>query len=444
MLINSIPVCPTFGQHVRVLLIAIFFLCLVTPCSFGDDDHKLRKWTDDSGNFSILATYVKYVDNTVFLKRDDGATIEVPYDRLSKSDRKYITDAIAAAKKNEADSETHARPALLIGDCSKCNGLGITPLVDFKPYIHFTHKRQRNDVESIGFCACPKCQANRELATIDPRVINDPDDNRTDQWKDLLGGKLRAVETHYYLIHSQLDDKTTKDVAQSLEKMQRYLQESTGSMFFVPVRRSTHDIMLLRNKDNYLKFLERVKENRPPKNQDVDWSIMPKRTSSWLGPTQFTHNISKQSLPYVKNAVVGTAAYYQLGMATNWNANDWLVTGFAAHNEHNLFKENITYPVKYTFTDPKLNRNWNLILKSFVSQEKLEPWERMFERRIRDYQTIDYVQSKSMVDFLMAEPKKFLAFAMQIRDGVDQHEAIQKAYGQPLTELEARWKRSLQ
>ena len=170
---------------------------------------------------------------------------------------------------------------------------------------------------------------------------------------------------------------------------------------------------------------------------------MPKRTSSWLGPTQFTYNINNQSLRYVKNAVVGTAAYYQLGLATNWNANDWLVTGFAAHNEHNLFKENITYPVKYTFTDPKLNRNWNLILKSFVSREKLEPWDRMFERRIRDYQTIDYVQSKSMVDFLMAEPKNFLAFAMQIRDGVDQNEAIEKAYGQPVAELETRWKKSL-
>ena len=155
---------PAIGSLIHVLFNSICVLMFMSCCLLGDDDHKTRKWTDDSGNFSIQATFVKYAGDKVTLKRDDGAIIEVPFKRLSKTDRKYITDANAEKKKNNAN------------------------------------------------------------------------DNRTDQWQDMLGGKLRAVETQNYLIHSQLDAKTTKNVAQSLEKMQKYLQDSTGSMFFIPVR----------------------------------------------------------------------------------------------------------------------------------------------------------------------------------------------------------------
>ena len=431
-------------QIITITAVFVLWSMVCLNSTYADEERELRKWTDDSGKFSIDASFVKLENNTVTLKRDDNANIEVPFDRLSKPDRQYIESLLKES--NEDDVTGQAPPAGEIiepGDCPECHGSGIVPITDFRPLVHFTHKRRSKDEETIGFCACRKCQADRPLEHVDPRVINDPEDDRNEQWKDLLGGKLREVETHYYLIHSQLDDKSTRKVALGIEKMQQHLQKLTGSMFLIPVRRSEHDILLIRNRNNYLEFLERVKEERPPKNQEVDWAIMPMRTSSWIEQTQFTHNIDKNSLPYIPNCVVCTAAFYQIGLSTNWNSADWLCTGFGAYNEHHQFGINMTYPVKYVYKDPKLAYNWDAILKGFVREDKLESWERLFDRRIRDFQDIDYVQSKSMVTFLLKEPKKFLAFLRLLKNGAKQIDAIEQAYGESLTSIEQRWKKSL-
>ncbi len=50
----------------------------------------LRTWTDDTGQFTIRARLVRVEDGKVHLQREDGRTITVPLDRLSKADRKRL------------------------------------------------------------------------------------------------------------------------------------------------------------------------------------------------------------------------------------------------------------------------------------------------------------------------------------------------------------------
>jgi len=49
-----------------------------------------RKWTDSTGQHSVQAEFVDAKDGTVRLKREDGKTISVPIDKLSKADQQYV------------------------------------------------------------------------------------------------------------------------------------------------------------------------------------------------------------------------------------------------------------------------------------------------------------------------------------------------------------------
>ena len=52
--------------------------------------HVLRTWKDSSGDFSRHARWVKLNDDIVILQLEDNETIEIPYERLSKEDQRFI------------------------------------------------------------------------------------------------------------------------------------------------------------------------------------------------------------------------------------------------------------------------------------------------------------------------------------------------------------------
>jgi hypothetical protein len=55
-----------------------------------------RKWTDDTGRYSVEAELVDVKDGKVVLRKADGTTVEVPLDKLSAADREYLRQAKAA------------------------------------------------------------------------------------------------------------------------------------------------------------------------------------------------------------------------------------------------------------------------------------------------------------------------------------------------------------
>jgi endonuclease YncB( thermonuclease family) len=59
-------------------------------------DRSVRTWTDDTGRFQIVAEYLGYVDGKVSLRKQDGQTVVVPVDRLSRSDQALVKSLAAA------------------------------------------------------------------------------------------------------------------------------------------------------------------------------------------------------------------------------------------------------------------------------------------------------------------------------------------------------------
>jgi len=54
------------------------------------DGQDSRQWSSDDGNFSVSAKLIGLAEKAIQLKRDDGAVIAVPLERLSDLDRRWI------------------------------------------------------------------------------------------------------------------------------------------------------------------------------------------------------------------------------------------------------------------------------------------------------------------------------------------------------------------
>ena len=50
-------------------------------------ERAMRTWTDNTGQFSVVAEFVELKDGRVVLKKDSGSITSVPLERLSAEDR---------------------------------------------------------------------------------------------------------------------------------------------------------------------------------------------------------------------------------------------------------------------------------------------------------------------------------------------------------------------
>jgi hypothetical protein len=69
--------------------------CLVwsIPCAAHEDSREkpgLRTWVDSTGKHQVRAQFLSQTAKSVHLRRADGKTVEVPIERLSRSDRRYL------------------------------------------------------------------------------------------------------------------------------------------------------------------------------------------------------------------------------------------------------------------------------------------------------------------------------------------------------------------
>jgi hypothetical protein len=60
-----------------------------------------RLWRDASGTYELTATLQLYRDRTATLKTEDGKTLEIAIDKLSKSDRIYLARQLQIARKKD-------------------------------------------------------------------------------------------------------------------------------------------------------------------------------------------------------------------------------------------------------------------------------------------------------------------------------------------------------
>ena len=66
----------------------------------GPAHGEVRKWTDESGGYSVQADFVEVAGDQVVLKRENGSNIRVPLEKLSAADQEYVRQKTASKPDN--------------------------------------------------------------------------------------------------------------------------------------------------------------------------------------------------------------------------------------------------------------------------------------------------------------------------------------------------------
>ena len=117
----------------------------------------------------------------------------------------------------------------------------------------------------------------------------------------------------------------------------------------------------------------------------------------------------------------------------------WLCEGFSAYCENAMTKRNLCYSFTYEKNEVKFGDNWNQEIRKYATQGQLKKWEYILPMDLIGNKALDYLTVYSMVSFFMSDPLRFIKLCAEIRDGAQSVPALEKAYGQPLKNLQAMW-----
>ena len=103
------------------LVVGLLLLAAIQPAvsaqetaASASDQRQLRIWTDRSGTYRTEAAFVESKDGKVTLKKDDGATIKVPLESLSETDRRYVEQRVVGQERAEKLGGDTGGPAVEI------------------------------------------------------------------------------------------------------------------------------------------------------------------------------------------------------------------------------------------------------------------------------------------------------------------------------------------
>lgn len=87
---------------------------------------EIRTWTDSTGKFTIEAKFVSEQDGVVKLERADGKSVEIPVNKLSEGDQKFLTALKENPFKTATDAENPFMPAKDAGNPTTATGASPT------------------------------------------------------------------------------------------------------------------------------------------------------------------------------------------------------------------------------------------------------------------------------------------------------------------------------
>ena len=261
-------------------------------------------------------------------------------------------------------------------------------------------------------------------------------------WEKKTSWQLVRAETRRATLHSQLPPNDTQRVALALEAMNQHVEGLTGSLELTGTTPANCNVIVLFQKPNYLQFVNLLKADPVSGPARQDWSLVGEVAGTWVKDTIF-YRYSPDGPPPEHQAVVLVAAF-QLRTATNYKDPPWLNVGYSAYCENTTLKANRVNALEYALTNLQIDPDWSLAVRRLAAAGGLKPWNEMFPKLLRDYKAEDHLTAYAMVAFLIQyKPQKFLDFIKETKGGLGSAEALEKAYGEKVPELQQRWVKAL-
>lgn len=181
------------ARTVCLLIAAVMALTAGRVAAIGaeaDSKPQRRTWTDKAGKFSVEATFIELRDGKVGLKRSDGQRVDVPLEKLSEVDVKYV-HSLSDAQNPFGDSAIVHKDSSSQADSTAASAQSSSDVKTFHP--------NWKSVKAVRPATFSKWtfQPNSKLPTVDAKLpetaiaLGDLPDSRKSQ-ETILG--LRVSE----------------------------------------------------------------------------------------------------------------------------------------------------------------------------------------------------------------------------------------------------------
>lgn len=366
-----------------------------------------------------------------------------PADPKAKSSGKEKSPGKSKTRPKRPQDEDQV-PEVMAGPpdpaCATCRGLGKVPFSPFRPYVAIEGMAAPKPDLLLPGRYCPKCQKGKDdkdgLEAEAARLKTGQEKHAA--WEQKTTWQLVLVQTHLASIHAQLPPPEARNVGVAVEALAKHLEDVTGSLELCVTRPDDCELIILWEKQNYLRFLK-LMEPEWGAGMGNNWALLPELAGSTVGPTSFFRQLEKGSPPPAHMAV-SMLAKQQLARATGGRVPEWLREGFGAYGENAVLGKNLVHSIDYQIQNHQLNPDWSIEMRRLAATNQLRSWARMFILPLRDYGPPDYVTSFSMTAFLLrTEPQKFLDLVRALRDGKDSPTALAECYGKPVEQLQQAW-----
>jgi len=366
---------------------------------------------------------------------------------LSPCRRAFLAGSLSACilpSLSPAQEEERQKPAT--NDCPRCGGLKRVPLKNAKPFVWLKDDPPLNVETAVGVQFCPQCQMGNDPAQLLAELQEQVDAAvaKNLEWEERTGFKLLLAVTHNVTLHTQLTAEQARAVGKAIETFALHLARVTDSLLLTPTRPSRFGLMVLWEKSSWTQF-RKVMEGLYTREQlGESWTSAANYNSydHFVTPHMYETPESVRTRPPTVGSTF-IVARRQLSVATSWRAPFWLSEGFAAYADYIVHKTNRWFTVYDPSRVPTIG-DWMQEARRQSSGGKSRPWNKLFDREVRDFAPADYSQAMAMVAFLLeSKPPDFLNLARKLRARQPQQAALESAYEASLTELEQRCKRWL-
>ena len=434
-------------------------------------EKQLHTWTDATGDRSIEAVLIAFANKIVTLEKPSGEILEVPFVKLSpkskslaKKLQRRIAKANKLAKKEHDDRPDAKGPP--DADCPRCRGLGLVGPKKFEPWV-ITSTKKAKKANSLAVAeSCPLCQKGVDPVANSIPFLSDPETNATnhEKWCQNLGHPMQLLQTRFLVIHSQLKPEESASIALALEKFEWMQQRTFGSLKLSNRNRGKDELFLFNDQASYSRFIDVFSKD---KSDGADWEATKKLGFAIWGPTAFQWR--QTTLQKMTNAAIYGTANIQISRATQGRAQSWLKVGFSSYFEKAVTSQNHCYmsgskkfadryrtdrtgkpidqdgssKLQLIWRNLQFHGNWDLGVEQLAKVDRVLPWKEVMESRLVDFTTTHDLQCKSMAGYLIQQPQKFIDLVELLAAGTDQFEAIKKAYGKDIGQLESDWRKFL-
>lgn len=348
------------------------------------------------------------------------------------------------SKKGDTKKPAAKGPPPATADCEVCRGQGLVPLKNPQPYVWMEGQQVPKGANAVREQFCPNCKPdadNAQLAAAEDLRLKTAMDVHLD-WEKKTSWQLVRAETRRATLHSQLPPADTQRVAMALEAMALHLEGLTGSVELTATNPSNCNVIILFQKPNYTQFVNLLKVDPLFGPARQDWSLVGEVAGSWVKDTIFYRYTPEGPPP--EHQAIALVSSYQIRTATGYKDPAWLNVGYASYCENATLHANRVNSIEYALNNLQIDADWSLAVRRLAAAGGLKPWNDMFPKILRDYQAEDHLTAYAMVSFLIQyKPRKFLDFVKEIKGGLGAAEALEKAYGEKVPELQQRWVKAL-